>query len=100
MLLELNKLHGERWGLISRLMKVRSWKQVRERYINNLDPSLSKEPFSVDEDIKIYDLLPILGHKWKLYTPFLPGRSADKIKTRYYSSIKGNDLKMRLFKCL
>jgi hypothetical protein len=100
MLLNYYESYGENWGAISRHMKVRNWKQIRERFINVLDKNLLKVPFSIDEDIKIYDYYPYLKNKWVLYKEFLPGRSVDNIKTRFYSSIKGKDLKMRLFKCL
>ena len=36
--------------MISHQMKNRSGKQVRERYINKLDPAINTDPFSEEED--------------------------------------------------
>ena len=99
-LLKLQQEYGNDWATIARRMKARNWKQVRDRYLNYLDPSISNEGFSIEEDILIYDLYTKLGSQWKLYTPYLPGRTADKIKNRYNSSIKNKEVKISLYKHL
>ena len=53
-----------------------------------LDPSISKEPFNLEEDTKILELHLEKGSRWTCYTQYLPGRSADGIKNRYNSKFK------------
>ncbi len=79
---------GRNWAVISNLMKTRNSKQVKDRFNNHLDPLISNEPFSFQEDLLILNLYKIFNTKWKLYIDHLPARSADRIKTRYNSSIK------------
>jgi hypothetical protein len=87
-LIKFYDLFGSSWNVISKLMKNRHWKQVRERFINYLDPTVNNGPFTLSEDILICQLHKELGNKWTLYVPHLPGRSADKIKIRYNSVLK------------
>ena len=99
-LLKLYSVHRNNWIKISRIMKTRKSQQVRDRFINHLDPKISKEPFDLEEEMKIYDLHFTLGSSWKGYEAYLPGRTADNIKTHYHSSIKGKDLIFKIIKCL
>lgn len=41
MVIAMVNLHGKNWGLISKNLHDRSGKQVRERYLNKLDPNLN-----------------------------------------------------------
>jgi hypothetical protein len=97
-LIKLHKHYGLNWGLISKKMKTRNWKQIRDRWVNYLDPSIIKESFSIEEDVKIYELNSFLGNRWKLYARFLPGRSPDKIKSRFHSSIKDRHAKIKFLR--
>jgi hypothetical protein len=97
-LIKLNKYYGPNWGLISKKMKSRNWKQIRDRWVNKLDPSLIEQSFSIDEDLKIYQLHSLLGNRWKLYSSFLPGRSPDKIKSRFHSSIKDRHAQIKFLR--
>ena len=87
---ELVRKHGLKWIRIAKEMNTRTSKQIRERYLNVLDESLSKSKFSLEEDLKILELYSNFESNWKKYVPFLPGRSAGMIKNRYHSSIKRN----------
>ncbi len=87
-LLKFHNILGNNWAAISRLIKVRNWKQIRDRYTNHLDPNVSLKSFSPDEDEMVFKLHNIYGAKWKLYTKSLPNRTADQIKNRFYSTIK------------
>jgi transcriptional activator Myb len=79
---------GKNWGLISKILKVRNWKQVRDRFLNYLDPRVSNEPFTNDEDSLILSLYEKFGTSWRLYESFFPDRTADLIKVRFYSTLK------------
>ncbi len=87
-LLKYYSVLGGNWAAISKLMKIRNWKQVRDRYTNHLDPQISQDVFSPDEDLMIYHLHQIYGNRWSAYIDHLPHRTADKIKNRFNSSIR------------
>jgi hypothetical protein len=97
-LLKIHSELGHDWAQISRRMGSRNWKQVRDRYMNYLDPNINQKPFTISEDVLIFDIFEICGSKWKLYPKFMPGRTPDIIKNRYNSSIKGKEIKISLYK--
>ena len=45
-------------------MGTKNGKQIRERFINKLDPKIKKEDWSEDEDRKILELYSKIGSKW------------------------------------
>ena len=53
-------------------MKSRTGKQIRDRYINNLDPSLNRDKFSEEEDklflFRKIHLIFLLDITWSLYS--------------------------------
>jgi len=63
-LLRLVKKHGKKWGKLSQLMRTRNCKQIRDRYINNLDPSINREKFTENEDEKIFEMYKKNGNSW------------------------------------
>lgn len=65
-------------------MSARSGKQCRERYINHLDPTMKRSPWTTKEDRFLKDLYPELGTKWSQYMASIPGRSDNAIKNRYH----------------
>ena len=50
LLVELMKIHYKDWKTISNIMGDRTGKQIRERFINKLDPSISKKEWTIYED--------------------------------------------------
>lgn len=85
----INKL-GLKWAKISKLLRTRSGKQIRDHYLNELDSSQNKKVFSLDEEIEILERFKQYGTAWRKYKKHFRGRSADRIKCRYYSSLKNN----------
>ena len=65
-------------------------KQIRERFINKLDPSIKKEDWSEEEDQRILELYSKLGSRWSEISKHLPGRPENKVKNRFYSFIQKN----------
>ena len=77
------------WNKISsKFLPNRTSNQIRERYINILDPNLKKDKFTFEEDRLIVNLYNKYGSKWREIKKYLPGRSGDMIKNRFNSSIK------------
>lgn len=87
-IIHLVKKYGTSWSRISKEMQSRNGKQIRDRYINVLDPFINKDKFTIEEDAKIVELYNKIGSKWSIIAKYFPHRTADMIKNRYYSSIK------------
>lgn len=87
-LLELVKQHGTgNWSLIGSLLPRRSGKQCRERYINNLDPTLKKTQWTPEEDEIILSMHQKIGKRWAEISRSLPGRSDNSVKNRWYTTL-------------
>lgn len=88
----LSKLYGKNWAKIAKNFsnKNRTGKQIRQRYLNFLDPSIDRSKFTLEEDIKIMQLHQAYKTYWKFYVKHFQHRSADMIKGRYYSSVRYN----------
>lgn len=69
-------------------MPSRTGKQIRDRYLNSLDPGVSKNKFSQAEDEIIIKYFKIYGTVWSKIAKLIPGRTADTIKNRFYTSLK------------
>ena len=70
---ELVGIHGtHKWSFIGSLCG-RNGKQCRERWHNQLDPSINKAAWSVEEERILRDQHAILGNKWAKISKFLPG---------------------------
>jgi hypothetical protein len=89
-ILKAYKTYGKQWHLIEKVIVTRSAKQIRDRYINKLDPLITKVKFTKDEDMLILALHARFGNRWSLISTFLPSRSPDMIKNRFNSSVKRN----------
>jgi hypothetical protein len=86
-LLSFYKKYKNNWCEISKRMKSRNGKQIRDRYINILDPKLNKSKFSKKEDKQILDMYMEYGSAWSFMSTQMPGRSPDMIKNRFYSNL-------------
>jgi len=80
--------HGKKWAFISKIIKNRSGKQIRDRYINFIDERTIRHGFTNEEDIKIMSLFKIHGPMWSIIARDFVGRTGDAIKNRSYCLIK------------
>jgi hypothetical protein len=90
--------HGTKWTKLSRewashSTSVRTSKQIRDRWIKNLDPALNKEPWTEAEDMRIQELQRYLGNSWAMIAGHLPGRVGEVVKTRFYLLEKAAEVK-------
>ena len=81
------------WTLVSIELKRsgnyhRTGKQCRERWHNHLDPKILKAPWTSEEDDMIFELYKKLGRTWSKISEFLPGRSDNSVKNRFYSHLR------------
>jgi hypothetical protein len=87
-ILNLVDIYGKSWSKISKVLVSRNGKQIRDRFINVLDPQIKKGRFTEEEDSNLIRLYMFYGSKWASISKFFPNRTADMIKNRFHSSIK------------
>ncbi|CAD8144817.1 unnamed protein product [Paramecium octaurelia] len=88
LLLRLVQVHNKNWVQIAKCIPNRTSKQVRERFVNKLNPEINKEPFTKEEDMIIVEGYKNYGSKWCKISKLLQGRPENIIKNRYYSYIR------------
>ncbi|CAD8098561.1 unnamed protein product [Paramecium sonneborni] len=97
-ILELVQQHGKNWKLISLRKNQFNYsaldfpgilsKQIRERYINKIDPEINTGPWTEAEDATIIKLYQEYRGKWSLISSHLKGRPENMVKNRFYCYIR------------
>jgi hypothetical protein len=80
--------HGlHAWPKITAVLPNRSPKQCRERWFMNLDPGVTKDAWTFEEDNQIFLLYRQFGPKWALIAQGVPSRTDNAVKNRWNASI-------------
>jgi len=88
------QLGTRRWGLVSAALVSqyalagRSGKQCRERWHNQLNPTIRHDPWSQEEELIIVREQAKVGNRWADIAKLLPGRSDNAVKNLFYSSLR------------
>lgn len=94
-LLNLIKIHGNKWSIISKIIKTRTGKQIRERYYNCLDQKINNAKFTEEENNLINCLFSKYGSAWSLIAKNLSGRTSQLIKNRFFCKINRRSINQK-----
>lgn len=77
-----------RWSDLAQRLPGRVGKQIRDRWVNHLNPNINHLPFSREDDLLLWDGHTKLGKRWvEISTKsFHSSRSENHIKNRWYSA--------------
>jgi hypothetical protein len=77
-----------RWSDLAQRLPGRVGKQIRDRWVNHLNPAINHLPFSREDDLNLWEGHRQLGKRWvEIATKhFNNTRSENHIKNRWYSA--------------
>ncbi|CAD8080212.1 unnamed protein product [Paramecium sonneborni] len=87
LLLEYYEEYGRQWIKIAEKLPGRTSKQVRDRYVNQINPTINHEQWNEEEDKTIMKEFKLNGPHWAQIAKLLNNRSENQVKNRFYYTI-------------
>ena len=97
-LIELINTHGKNWKIIHSKLPKWSERQLRDRYLNYLQPGINNSEWTFLEDSFLLSKVQQVGHHWSKLAELFPNRSPVNIKNRYSYLTGEGAKKMRLIR--
>ena len=91
LLFQIVEIHGPlRWSyLAAHHFTGKTGKQCRDRWHNQLNPSINHRPWTHMEEMALLQATLHMGHRWsQISKTIFPGRTANGIKNHYNSKFK------------
>ena len=98
-LLEIVEKMGPNWKDIAFHFPGKTSKQVKERWSNQLDPSISDRPWSAEDDFLLVSLIREYGRSWCKISKTMSGRTELMLKNRFHSFLR-KKLNPETFECV
>ena len=79
------------WELIASALGTKNERQCRERWRNYLNPKLTTNPWTVEEDMQLVQKYAQYGSKWKRIANEMTGRSVNSVRNRWKLLLKNTE---------
>lgn len=87
------QLGASKWRLIASFLPGKTARQCRDRYQNYLNPKYKNEPWTLEEDMLLYQKIQEVGPTFRALAPFFPDRSKDNINNKLKNWVFSNAIK-------